>query len=319
VFAAQTESDIATEVAVVVFSATSLLKNEGFLDKDAITIVQTKLREIRTQLLEENVSGEEAELTAAKRTETLIQNQIVWLSKRAVKKSKLGMLRTAIEEDFADPEGNLPKASKLGTAFARSYYAAYTGTELANAQPYARDPELAAEFFTSLKLPDDQAETVGASFGKFVKDRHVSDRSAKPFLSTAVKVFANDFRKVLTARSTRKVDQQRAAVRQQHEEKFKEAHHEYLKDQANELEKYPKLFEEFEQERSDQAAAMRKLGLDPQKYFTKEERINSVADYFKTHKQFKVLSFWEWDQQVNPLGLSFTTQGPTAHIQNQAA
>jgi hypothetical protein len=64
---------------------------------------------------------------------------------------------------------------------------------------------------------------------------------------------------------------------------------------------------------------MRKLGLDPRKYFTKEERINSVADYFKTHKQFKVLSFWEWDQQVNPLGLSFTTQGPIAHPQNQAA
>ena len=319
VLAAPTQSDIATEVAVVVFSATSLLKNEGFLDKDAITIVQTKLREIRTQLLEENVAAEEAELTAAKRTETLIQNQIAWLSKRAVKKSKLGMLRTAIEEDFTNPEGNLPQASKLGTAFARSYYAAYTGTEVANAQPYARDPELAAEFFTSLKLPDDQAETVGASFGRFVKDRHASDRSAKPFLSTAVKSFANDFRKVLTARSTRKVDQQRAAVRQQHEEKFKEAHYEYLKERANELEKYPKLFEEFEQERSDQAAAMRKLGLDPRKYFTKEERISSVADYFKTHKQFKVLSFWEWDQQINPLGLRFTTQGPTAHIQNQAA
>jgi hypothetical protein len=61
------------------------------------------------------------------------------------------------------------------------------------------------------------------------------------------------------------------------------------------------------------------MKLAPAKFRTENERVEAIADCFRSHKQFKVLSFWEWDQQVNPLGLSFTTRGPTAHTQNQAA
>ena len=61
------------------------------------------------------------------------------------------------------------------------------------------------------------------------------------------------------------------------------------------------------------------MKLDPAEFRTENERVEAIADCFRFYKQFKVLSFWESDQQVNPRGLSFTTQGPTAHIQNQAA
>ena len=65
---------------------------------------------------------------------------------------------------------------------------------------------------------------------------------------------------------------------------------------------HPTLLEEFEEERKQQAAMMRKMKLDPAKFRTETERVEAIAEYFRFHKQFKILGFWDWDQQLNPNG-----------------
>lgn len=76
---------------------------------------------------------------------------------------------------------------------------------------------------------------------------------------------------------------------------------------------HPTLLEEFEEERKQQAAMMRKMKLDPAKFRTETERVEAIAEYFRFHKQFKILGFWDWDQQVNPNGYGTKGQSSKAH------
>jgi hypothetical protein len=306
------DQDSSDDAAVVVFRATSLLKEAGFQDRDAIAIVQTKLREISTAL-ESEANAEDRELLAATRTEQLIQNQIEWLPKRSVSKSKLGMLRAAIEGDFADPESNQPQADGSGLIFAKSYYAAYTGSAKF-AKPYPRDQSLAAEFLESLSIANATPEETGRNFGRFVRERHASDRNARPFLSTAINMHGESFAKMLQAREAKKLQDQREKDLQAHERAFQKDYREYLKKKANDLKAEPKLLQEFEEEQDQQAELMKKMGFDPKKFMSAEGRIEAIADHFRNHKKFRVLPFWEWDQQENPKGYRTKTAARNAQI-----
>ena len=76
---------------------------------------------------------------------------------------------------------------------------------------------------------------------------------------------------------------------------------------------HPTLLEEFEEERKQQAAMMRKMKLDPAKFRTETERVEAIAEFFRFHKQFKILGFWDWDQQLNPNGYGTKGQSSKAH------
>ena len=76
---------------------------------------------------------------------------------------------------------------------------------------------------------------------------------------------------------------------------------------------HPTLLEEFEEERKQQAAMMRKMKLDPAKFRTETERVEAIAEYFRFHKQFKILGFWDWDQQLNPNGYGNNGRSSKAH------
>ncbi len=301
-----------TDAVVVVFRATSLLKEAGFQDRDAIAIVQTKLREISTAL-ESEPNPEDHELLAATRTEELIQKQIKWLPKRSVSKSKLGMLRAAIEGDFADPESTQTKDDDTGLIFAKTYYAAYTGSGKF-AEPFPRDPSLAAQFLESLNIANATPEETGRNFGRFVRERHASDRNAKPFLSTAINMHGDAFAKMLQAREAKRLQDQRDKQLQAHEQAFQTDYREYLKKKAADLKAQPKLLQEFEEEQDQQAEAMKRLGVDPKKFMTAEGRIEAIADHFRNHKKFRVLPFWEWDQKENPKGYRAKAAGQNAQI-----
>ncbi len=112
---------------------------------------------------------------------------------------------------------------------------------------------------------------------------------------------------------------EKALLAKAHEAQFKAAYQDYLRAQALELEKHPNLVQEFEDLRADQAASIRKMGINPEKIMTDDERIEAIADHFKTHKRFKVLTFWEWDLQMNPQRLTLRNKETTAHPQPRAA
>ncbi len=311
-------TDSTIDAAVVVFRATSLLKDVGFMDKDAITIVQNKVRELRSSLAAES-DETNVDLLAATKTEELIQNQIRWLPKRTVTKSKLGMLRSAIEGDFGDPEKSLSKEDETGLVFAKSYYAGYSGSGQKSVEPFPRDPGLASQFLASLKLSDQQPEELGRSFGRFVRERHASDRNAKPFLSSAINIYGEPFAKVLQARAAKKLEDQKAKAMKAHEESFQKDYRDYLKQCALDLRNKPALLEEFEDEQRQQAAIMKKMGFDPKKFMSAEGRVEAIAEHFRNHKQFKVLSFWDWDQELNPNGFGPKKTGPKAHLKTANA
>ena len=309
----QTPGDPESEAAVVSFQASSLLKEIGFLDRDAITIVHTKTQQYLQQLVADGTPLADARLTAATRTEELIKNQIRWLPKRSVAKSKLGMLRSAIEGEFSDPDSQLPKVDQAGISFAKSYYAGYAGSAQTKMEPFPRDPSLASQFLASLKLSEANPEELGKAFGRFVRERHATDRNAKPFLSSAINLLGDDFTKHLEARAAKKLEDQKTKTKKIHEETFQGSYFDYLKSQALQLKAHPTLLEEFEEERKQQAAMMRKMKLDPAKFRTETERVEAIAEYFRFHKQFRILGFWDWDQQLNPNGYGTKGQSPKAH------
>jgi hypothetical protein len=304
-------TDLNTDAAVVVFRATSLLKDEGFQDRDAIAIVQTKIQEIKSAI-EANGDDDNHELLAATKAEELIRNQINWLPKRSVTKSKLGMLRAAIEGDFEHPEANQPKPDDAGFIFAKSYYAAYAGSGKF-IEPFPRDPGLASQFLASLNIVDTTPEETGRSFGRFVRERHASDRNAKPFLSTAINMHGEGFSKLLQSRAAKKIQDQKEKDLKAHEKAFQNDYREYLVQKAKDLNNYPTLLREFEEEQEQQVAIMKKMGFDPKKFMSAEGRVEAIAEHFRNHKQFTVLSFWDWDQQFNPRGFGSKKNAPKAH------
>lgn len=106
--------------------ACALLKREGFTEKAA--------RMLASHFPEEQVRA-----------------QIVWLARRAPSRNRLGMLRTAIVENWQAPEELRHAEVSEGREFARHFYAGLAGNAgLPVAEPSTRDTELAGQFVERL-------------------------------------------------------------------------------------------------------------------------------------------------------------------------
>ena len=229
-----------------------------------------------------------------------IRQQVEWLPKRTATRSRLGLLRKAIEGDYPEPEHARNGTDDApGYRFAQAYYAAYHGDQLNIAKPYTNDPSLGEGFLarlTDLGKPED----LGTAFGNFVRGKHQGERNPKPFLSSAINLFGAQFAKTLQKKTSKTSEHRRMKAREDHEKVFRLRYEDYLRQRNTDLAKAPKALARFEEHLEAGFDSMRQFGIDPEKHRTEAGRIASLAEFFAKDSDFKVLGFWDWDKSLNP-------------------
>jgi hypothetical protein len=259
-------------------------------------------------LIEAGFDRQTAEHLAFASTVQVIQNQITWLPKRKAKANRLGLLRRSIEENWPEPEGNQANgASGAGGEFARHYYAAYSGNSGSPVtRPFSTDCATADEFLAKLGCTDANgpAAELGRSFGKLVRAKHNGDPRAKPFLTSAIVLYGDEF--ALSMQRTRSTRQRMA------QEKAKEAHYAansdryqaYLRQAEIALQRSnAALYGAFLEEREKTFDTMRQFRVDLSRFQTEPARLAAFAQFFAKHAEFRIFEFWEWDRQLNEQGL----------------
>lgn len=248
-----------------------------------------------------------AEHLAYSSTIEVIRNQISWLPRRKAKTNRLGLLRRSIEENWPEPEGDQSNnTSGAGEEFARHYYAAYGGNPGSPVtEPFSTDCAAVEHFLSKINCGDDASDPaeMGRAFGKMVRAKHNGDPRAKPFLTTTLVLYGDEF--ALSIKRT-----QSACQRMAHE-KAKESHYAanstryqaYLKNSEIALQRSnARLYATFLEECEKTFNTMRQFGVDPARFKTDEARLTAFAQFFAKHSEYRVLEFWEWDRQLNENG-----------------
>lgn len=253
--------------------------------------------------------GVAARTIAAANPEEVIRRQLAWFPHRGAQRNPLGLLRRAIEQDWAPPKVDLPVAGDDpdAVAFASNYYAGYHGNPgEAETTPLPRDLAAASGFLVRLRklgLSSDQVASVGRAFGRVVKAQHQKNPGASPFLSATVVAYGDHY--------IREFGRARAEESRQRDERFSEqmageiraAYTQYLKEREQRLRnERPDLLEMFLREREERkrAATSSKVSF-PAEWLragdTESARLDDFARHFSRHAEFRVLAFDPWMQQ----------------------
>jgi hypothetical protein len=105
-----------------------------------------------------------------------IERQIEWLEHRVSTRNRLGLLRAAIEQDWAEPTkvGTSQVSGTLGYVFARHFYAAFAGNHAEPlSEPSPRDCEAAEAFLQRLAAhhPGLSADEAGRALGQLAREQ----------------------------------------------------------------------------------------------------------------------------------------------------
>ena len=255
-----------------------------------------------------------ARLLAGRHASEVIERQLEWLPLRGVTRNRLGLLRRAIEQNWPRPQGSATElteaARRQGRLFASQYYAAYHGyAGEAAIEPFPKDVALAAQFVEQLAAqghPESAVPELGRQFGRFMRARQQNDAHAKPSLCLALVPFGYAFLAQLKQAGAARRTEALGKARAGHEATFQPAYHVYLSQSEKALQQAnPALYEAFVEERQRLRALlfrgpfMRAAALQ-ESYDSEAARILGFAEFFARHLQHHVLTFWEWDQQLNP-------------------
>jgi hypothetical protein len=255
-------------------------------------------------LLKEIGFDSSAALELAERfPEKVIRNQIGWLSSRNAVKNRLGLLRRSIEENWPAPTSEpVSIEGRAGEAFAQHYYAGYHGNTEPVAKPFPKDCIASQNFLAKLGLAGNEkaAAEAGKAFGKLVRAKHQTDAQARPFLSSALVLFGDEFARL----RDRKTSEQKRTASQTAQEGHKRAHWlaymSYLRQDAESLRQgNAALYTAFEEERQRCFESMRQFKIDPARFQTEEARLVAWAEFFEKHSEHRVLDFWAWDREMN--------------------
>lgn len=244
---------------------------------------------------------------AARYQPEVIRQQVEWLPLRHSTRSRLGLLRRAIEQDWPRPEGLTPGDEarlKQARTFARHYYAAYHGNEGATTvEPFPKDLEAAAQFLERLAGSGTPlaADEQGRQFGQWMRDQHRGDARAKPNLSFALVLHAEAFlclqKRANALRTTSRLDQSRIAYQRAN----LAAYCAYLSEAEAVVERTePGLYARFTEERARVRRAMTGglllASADTLAKFEREEsRLLALAEFCRNQPNPPVLGFWQWD------------------------
>ncbi|MBI5386445.1 MAG: hypothetical protein HZA90_17375 [Verrucomicrobia bacterium] len=246
----------------------------------------------------------------------VIQRQIEWLPLRRASRSRLGLLRRAIEHDWPKPEGTAPTAS-VPTAheaqarlFAAHYYGAYHGLEgPAQTEPFPKDLQAAGPFVACLlQLQRDErlVPQWGRQFGRLMRDKHQGDPQAKPNLSFALTLFGGLFLRQLQSADTARRKQALGTAQARHQAAFYARYEDYLRQSEITLQQAaPALYVGFLERRQETRHNLTGRGWlisaeTLAKFESERSRLLGFAEFFHRHPQHPVLDFWEWDGRLNP-------------------
>ena len=242
-----------------------------------------------------------------------IQQQLDWLPLRHATRSRLGLLRLAIEQNWAKPEGaeEAPN-SKLGRLFASHYYAGYHGyAGTATTEAFPKDVALATQFVERL-LGQQHNEALipewGRRFGRLMRDKHQAEARTRPNLSTALVLYGDKFLRLLERESTARQKEALGKPKEAHESACMPAYMDYLRQTEAELQRAsPAVYEAFVEEQRKARHALTSSsfpisGAWLERFDSEASRLWAFAEFFARHPQHRVLNFWDWDAQRNPLG-----------------
>lgn len=251
---------------------------------------------------------------ASRRSREVIQRQIEWLALRAATRSRLGLLRRSIEQDWPKPQGadhELPESALArGRLFASHYYAAYHGyTGAAATEAFPKDVETAAKFVERL-IEQERTEAAipewGRRFGRFMRARHQNDARARPNLCLALVPFGDAFLRQLEQEGAARRKEALGKAQAAHEAAFMPDYLAYIGLAEKSLQQAnPDLYQTFAADRQ----RLRKLifsgtfmttAARHESFESEQGRLFGFAEFFAQHPQHRVLGFWEWDAQLNP-------------------
>jgi len=281
-------------------------------------------------LLQAGFDERTARPLAQRRSREVIQRQLAWLPARHCTRSRLGLLRRAIEEDWARPEG-APETTdlRLGRLFASHYYAGYHGNPGEPvAEPFPKDVQLAAKFLERLPRPpgnDAAVAECGRRFGGFMRARHQRDARARPNLSFALVLHGDEFlRAVPNEPPARQADAPGRAAEARHAALWPE-YLAYLRLAEKSVQRAsPRLYAAFERKRERTRQAMSGgvflATADTLARFDGEEsRLAAFAEFFQHDPRHPVPDLDEWARQSKeratpaPGEPAAGPQGATAH------
>jgi len=266
-------------------------------------------------LTQAGFSRECARRLADKRPLEVIHRQLQWLPLRHTSRNRLGLLRRAIEQDWAKPEGEASPPSlgadlQQALAFATQYYAAYHSYDGQPAtKPFPKDLQVASLFVERLLALEPDRTRVpewGRAFGKLVRAKLRNDPQAKPFLSAMLGLFGNEFLRQRQNEATTVRKQALGRAREAHQEAFAGAYRQYLQQTEIEFQRTsPALYEAFLEHRRElrhtMSGGLFLASAETLARFDSEEcRLVTFAEFFHHHPQRPVSDFWAWDTRHNP-------------------
>ncbi|MGE3312839.1 MAG: hypothetical protein AB7O66_22960 [Limisphaerales bacterium] len=257
-----------------------------------------------------------AQRLAAKASVEVIQRQVEWLPLRKPSRNRLGLLRRAIEEDWARPEAPAPAADLHPGArtFTGHYYAAYHGfAGPAATVGFEADLLAVSQFLPRLLALDPDEQRLpqwGTRFGEFMRTRHQGDARARPNLSLNLVTYGDQLLRKVSAEVATRNKPQLAAHRSAHEASHTAPYLSYLREQERRLQQdaasdYASFLEHRCCERNRRLQSGIQISASGLALLESETtRLFAFAAFFARHPRTPVLGFWEWDEQLNPAGLS---------------
>jgi len=240
----------------------------------------------------------------------VILRQVASLPSRRATKNPLGMLRRAIEEDWALPgeTKTTDVGSSLGQVFAANFYAGYHGNADAPVSDPSSADSTAADKFVSRLLAfwadTSQVDAWGRSFGSLVAYKHGQKRQSFPALRPAIQQHGDDFYSRLRKDRETQQRQARELLRSAHYEKFAPLYLDYLRAELarNEAEN-TRLFQSLITDEAERLKVLstNRFGLNvknlSEQYLAgRLERFQQMLVFEEGHG---VLDFWQWDKAHN--------------------
>lgn len=241
----------------------------------------------------------------------VIRRQIEWLPLRRSRHSRLGLLRRAIEQDWAKPDhGQIgDDAHRMARVFASHYYAGYHGfSGEAQTPPLDRDVETAAAFILRLLAIDPSPTRIpewGRRFGRLVRSRHSSGSGAPTFLWLTLVAYGDLFLHELQGHRRNRSEAGEAKARELYMARYRSAYLDFLRVEESQLRRdRPDLGAAFDTHRDElrrkmTGAAVHTPATWLARFDSEESWLTGFADFFARHPEHPVPDFWEWNQRFN--------------------
>jgi len=240
----------------------------------------------------------------------IVNNQINWLPLRNPSKNKFGLLRKAIEENWSKPiKNDLTDVNKNGFIFVQYFYAGYAsnpGTPIT--EPTSLEIEIASNFCLKLLdlCPDlSKVSTWGYDFGSYTKSKLNENKNLFMNFGTAIRSFGETFYISFKNKIINTTNSLGMINRESHEKEFYQHWLDYLllKEETFKTSREEDYLK-FITYRNDQRELLTNSPFTLsttllEDYDATDARLLDFHTYFSND----VLSFWEWDSQVNERSL----------------